>query len=332
MDKTHNAGVRKRRIPPFAIAVLVAASLVLLAIVSPAALAAPKGIFARFAQCPTSFPGDTLCEYDEIMSGELAFGSLQIPIDKPIVFQEGALETGVRLNEYFVLPAVDGESVSPTKLDVPGGLRAILGCPHDRDRRPFRHDACAGGYGERNGDVTATIEPTANASNPAILNVESLLFAQETALTFPGRIHLQNPVLGEACYLGSEAHPIVLRLTDGKTSPPPPNQPIAGSLGELNIEEEEEQEVDGLTNNTLVDNAFSVPLAEGCGGSHASVIDPMIDRALGLESPAGHNTVILTGSHWAASREAVLASEKFPTAETPRPPHHHRLTGHRWWR
>jgi hypothetical protein len=335
MSEMNSAGVRKRHTPFFTVVVL-GVSLVFLAVLSPVALAAPKGIFARFAQCPTSVPGSTLCEYDEITSGELAVGSVKVPIDKPIIFQSGGLPTGVHINQYFVLPAVNGETVSLTKLDVPGGLRTVLGCTHDRDRRDlfryFRHDACAGGYGERADAVTATIEPVANQSNPAILDVASLILEDGTTLTFPGRVHLQNPVLGEACYLGSEAHPIVLNLTDAVTAPPPPNQPITGKLGELRGEHEGGYESDVITGNTLVDNAFSVPPAEGCGGSHASVIDPMIDRALGLESPAGHNTAILTGSHWVANAEAVLASEQFPTTEKPPPPHHHHHTGHHWWR
>jgi hypothetical protein len=54
----------------------------------------------------------------------------------------------------------------------------------------------------------------------------------------------------------------------------------------------------------------------------------MVDRTLGLESPAGHNTVILSGTNKVAEAEAVLASEKFPTKTNPEtPPHHHH---HHW--
>jgi hypothetical protein len=336
MKKTqmHNTGVH-RRIPVLAIPALVAV-LALLGIVSPIALAAPKGIFARFALCPTNISGNALCEYAEVTSGEFAIGSVKVPIDKTIVFQGGTLSTGVNLNEYFELPAaIPSESVSPTKLDVPGGLRTILGCPHhnrgDRDHdRFFAHYACAG-YGQRANDVTALVEPVASPSNPSILSLGALLSEESTALVFPERIHLENPLLGEACYLGSETDPIMLRLTDGKTNPPSPNQPITGKLGELGTEEESGYETLVVTDDTLVDNAFSIPPAEGCGASHSSIIDPMIDRTLGLESPAGRNTAILTGTHWLTQGAAVTASETFPTKEENTPPHHHHHHRHHWW-
>jgi hypothetical protein len=81
----------------------------------------------------------------------------------------------------------------------------------------------------------------------------------------------------------------------------------------------------------LVDNAFTVPPAEDCGEHHEAIVDSLIDHTLGLESPAGHNTVILNGTHRNALMEDVLASETFPTKEEttppPPPPHHH----HGWW-
>jgi hypothetical protein len=328
--KTIRLGFRKR-VPTIAVAALMA-SMACLGVASQTALAAPKGIFSVYAQCPTSVPGIELCQYVEVTGGEFTIGALQVPIDKTIVFQGGALPAG-RLNLYFLLPAVNGESISPTELNIPGGLHSIIDCQDikHRDFKTSRRGACRGfshdrGHGDR---VTATLEGVASPSNPAILDLVAVLFPKGTGLTFPGRIHLKNPLLGEECYIGSEAHPIQLHLTDGTTSPPPPNHPIAGKLGEQTVQEEEGYETLTFTNSILVDNAFSVPPAEGCGGHQASIIDPLIDETLGLESTAGHNTVTLIGTHRLALAEAVLASEKFPTKEEnpPPPPHHH----HHWW-
>jgi hypothetical protein len=86
----------------------------------------------------------------------------------------------------------------------------------------------------------------------------------------------------------------MLEMTDGTTSPPPPNKPISGHLGNLVEEEENGFAVDAFSSGVLVDNAFVVPVAEGCGGPQlASVVDPILDSMLGLPSKAGHNTAIL---------------------------------------
>lgn len=311
----------------------VLAPLVLLGVVSSSAFAAPTGVFAAFAQCPTSIPGVALCQYVEASGGEVVVGALRVPVDRPIVLQGGAIPTGgPNFNEYFLLPAVNGESVSATELEVPGGLSSVIGCPGFRDNRDYfqgrRHYPCSGFGGWAGGRVSATVEGVAGPANPAILNSAALAEEKGTALTLPARIHLKGPLLGEGCYLGSESAPIELHLTDGTTSPPPPNQPITGKAGIPASQIEEGYEALTISQSTLVDNSFSVPPAEGCGGELASVIDPLIDRALGLESPAGHNTVILSETDKIAEAEAVIASEKFPTKTNPEPPpHHHR---HHW--
>jgi hypothetical protein len=331
-EKVGRAGARKRRTPLLA-AMVAVVSLMLLGVASSVAVAAPKGIFAKFAQCPVSYPGNALCAYTEVTSGEIMVGQATIPIDQTIVLQGGALPTG-NINEYFELPAANGESVSPTKIEVPGGLQAILGCPQARGRYwASWHNIFCLGHDRWLNNVTAKMEPVASLSDPAILNLAKLIFQEGAGLVLPMRIHLENPLLGEACYLGSEAHPIVLNLTDGTTGPPPPNQSITGKPGEIREEVEDGHGELVITNNTLVDNAFSVPPAEGCGGPrYSSIIDPIINHAIGLESPAGHNTVILNGNQWLSAEDAVLASEAFPTTETPEtPPHHHHHGGNGWW-
>lgn len=332
MNEINGAGRKRLAITAATAAV---AMLALLSVASPVAFAAPKGIFTRFAQCPTSVPGVTLCQYAEITSGELVIGPLQIPIGKTVVLQGGGVSTG-KLNEYFVLPPTNGEAISPTKLEVPGGLRAILGCPdpHGPNHRSWWSPCPGRIHAEDWNEVTAKLEPAASTTNPARIDLIAVLFEEETGVTLPIKIKLENPLLGETCHLGSEAHPIELRLTTGTTSPPPPNQPITGAHGNFTHEEEEGQELTVLTGNTLVDGAFSVPPAEGCGGHLAAIVDQRIDQALGLESPAGHNTAILIGTHSAAFASDVLASESFSTKEetTPPPPsHHHGHHHHHWW-
>jgi hypothetical protein len=159
--------------------------------------------------------------------------------------------------------------------------------------------------------VTATTELVASATNPAILNLTALIEEKGTAITLPVRVHLKNPLLGEGCFIGSEKSPIQLHLTDGTTSPPAPNKPIKGKLGTPETEIEKEFESTVIRENSLVDNSFSAPASEGCGGFFSFLIGPIINAKVGLPSAAGHNTAILSGTLNTAENEAVVASEKF---------------------
>lgn len=291
-----------RRSSAFRVWVLVVASALVLAGAS-VAVAAPKGIFAKFAQCPTRTSGVALCQYLEVTGGMFAIGRVSVPIGKTIIVQGGAVHaSGLELNEYFLVPAANGESISATELEIPGGLRVLLGCSQE---------SCGLGVPNR---VTATIGWAASHAHPGILNVAAVGFGTGPALTFPVRMQLHNQLVGRECYIGGEAHPVVLRLTDGRTNPPPPNRSIAGAPGEI-FEDEDPQGPytdTNLAGATFVDNTFSVPVAQGCGERLAPLVDAMIDQGLGLESWAGRNTAILTGTFHIAETYAVLASERFP--------------------
>jgi hypothetical protein len=279
---------------------------------SPAS-AEPKGIFKVFNDCPTEVPGNVLCTFAQTTSGEFSIGSTKVPINKTITLQGGAVSTG-KLNEYFLLPAKDGNSLSKTELNVPGGLLNFVNCEEIKGSGFFEtleRNTCKAIFENGLTGVTATTELVANMGNPAILNLAALVFEEETALTLPVRVHLKNPLLGEGCFIGSEAHPIQLHLTTGTTEPPLPNEPIKGSAGTFSEEKEKGFSVTVDTGNSLVDNAFAVPAAEGCGGFFSFLINPIVNGKLGLPSAAGHNTAILTGSLKAAENSAVLASEKF---------------------
>jgi hypothetical protein len=285
-----------------------------LAIVSSAA-AEPKGIFKKYNDCPTEVPGLAICTFAQTTSGEFSIGSTKVPINQTITLQGGGIPTGgPNPNEFFLLPAKDGNSLSKTELNVPGGLLNIVNCEDIKGSGFFEtieRAACKAIFENKTTGVTATTELVASATNPAILNLAALIEESETALTLPVRVHLKNPLLGEGCYIGSEAHPIQLHLTDGTTSPPLPNKPIKGKLGTIAAESEKGFESLKITENSLVDNAYSAPASEGCGGFFSFLIGPIVNSKIGLPSAAGHNTAILAGTLNTASAEAVKASEKF---------------------
>jgi hypothetical protein len=301
-------GARKR---VFAVAI---ASLLALSLAgASSAFATPKGIFSVFSDCPTSAPGVTLCQFAQTSGGEFSIGSTKVPINKTITLQGGAIPTGA-INEYFLVPATDGNSLSKTELNVPGGLLGLINCEEIKGSGIFEileRATCKAIFENKTTGVTATTELVASATNPPLLNIGRLAFGVGTALVLPVRVHLKNPLLGEGCYIGSEAHPIQLNLTTGTTSPPLPNKPISGNPGKVQILEEKEQELTSITENSLVDNSFSAPVSEGCGGFFSFLIGPIINSKVGLPSAAGHNTAILSGTLKSASKSAVIASESF---------------------
>lgn len=275
------------------------------------ALATPKGPYAVFSQCPTSTPGVALCQYGQTTSGEFTVGNTTVPINKTITLQGGAIPNPGEKNSFFLYPAKNGESLSKTELNVPGGLLDIINCEEITGNGFFEwaaREACKAVFENKTTGVTATTELVANEHNPAILQLGHLITGKGTALTLPVRVHLKNPFLGNSCYIGSESNPIELHLTTGTTSPPEPNKPISGSPGSFS----EEEQVVVISGNSLVDNAFSAPEAEGCGEFLfvTGYLDSLVDAKLGLPAAAGHNTAILNGTLRTATAEAVVASEK----------------------
>ncbi len=257
-----------------------------------------------FSDCPVKLPGNTLCLFAQDTSGEFTIGSTTVPINKTITLQGGGIPTGEE-NVYFLTPAADGNSLSKTPLNVPGGLLNLIKCSEISNF--LERLACQAIFENGATGVTATTELVASKTNPAILNLTKLVTGEVSALTLPVRVHLSNPLLGSACYIGSETSPVQLHLITGTTSPPLPNKPISGKLGKL--EGEEGGAILVVRENSLVDNSFSVPVAEGCGGLFSFLIDPILDAKIGLPAKAGHNTAILNGTLKAASAEAVVGSE-----------------------
>jgi hypothetical protein len=156
--------------------------------------------------------------------------------------------------------------------------------------------------------VTATTELVGEVN----LNLLNQLTGSGTALTLPVRVHLENSFLGSGCYIGSKAHPVVVEFTTGTTSPPAPNKPITGKVGE--IETKESGNIIIVNNNSLVNNSFAAPEAEGCGsqilfGLFTGLIDKAVGSEVGLPSAAGNNTAILNGKQELADVAAVKASE-----------------------
>jgi hypothetical protein len=272
---------------------------------APTALAkAPTGKYAVFGQCPRFTPGVTRCLYSQTTSGEVTIGSQTVPIVNTITLQGGTTRDEVTEAETFV-GALNGETLSKTQEPVPGGLAGLVKCPEITN--PIVRAACELVFQNGLTGVNVTTELAEPASEIGI-NTNNLVNQEGVALALSVKAKLENPLLGGECYVGSNSTPLKLNLTTGKTSPPPPNKSISGKSGFFRSEEE--TNFVEITQNTLVDNAFSAPGATGCGGIFSGVLDPIIDAKLGLPAAAGHNTAIQNNTIRQGVGEAVIASEK----------------------
>jgi hypothetical protein len=264
----------------------------------------PKGIYAPFSQCPTQNTAVNTCLFAATESGEFVVGTTAVPIKNTITLQGGLHQNEAEGGILEGVAAENGNTLSKTPQPVPGGLAGLVKCFEITNL--LERIACEVTFQNGLTGVNATTELAGPASAIKV-DLLAALTASGTALSMPVKVHLENPFLGGACYIGSNSNPIVLHLTTGTTSPPPPNKPITGSPGEFEFLEEANYAK--VRKNSLVDNSFAAPVAEGCGGLFAFLIDPLIDAKLALPSAAGHNTAILNGTLQLASAAAVKASE-----------------------
>jgi hypothetical protein len=284
--------------------VVVAALIAPLAIASPASAVEhhPKGDFAPFSDCPLSTSTLTDCLLAEANAGEFTIGKKTVPINKTITLRGGFIENEETGKQTFV-GAEDGNTLSKTALNVPGGLFGVK-APESwskEAKEAFEEMINKGLTG-----VTATTELAGPASSIG-LSTQNLLFETGTALSLPVKIKLSNVFLGSNCYLGSNTNPIVINFTTGTTEPPAPNKPIKGAAGTLEIKDEFALIV--LSGGRLVNNSFAAPGVTGCGGAFSSFVDPLVDSLFGVPAAAGRNTAILEGKLSTANAAAVRASE-----------------------
>jgi len=278
--------------------------------VSPAFAKEPTGNFARFKHCPRFTPGVVFCTISEITGGEVAIGSTAVPIEKANITLQGGYTFNEETEEEKFVGAEGAETFSKTPLKVPGGLLDFVKCNEIKGEgiiEKITRGSCEAVFENFFTGVNATTELALPPSSIGI-NSNNLVNEEGTALSLPVKVHLENPLLGSECYIGSSSKPVVLNLTTGTTKPPAPNKPIKGSVGSLKFGEE--FKIIELLGATLVDNSFSAPEVTGCGGIAAFLIDPIVNSKLGLPSAAGKNTAIQKGNVFSALAKNVIKSEK----------------------
>jgi hypothetical protein len=293
------------------------AALLTLASASVANAGTPSGPYAMFKYCPYTDPAVGSCVINTTNSGSLTIGSTTMPIDKPIVLQ-GGIET---IGASPLYDAVGAPTLKSPAAKVPGGLLGIVNPAPDW---PGPLWTAFWALVATVNDVNATIEPVQQIQT----NFGNALFppsdgSDPTVARLAVRVHLQNPFLGDKCYIGSAQNPVVLKLQTGTTAPPLPNLPISGNPGTATTVWTDEPNFIGylqIDGTTLVDNSFAVPAASGCGNIALGlpILTPILDALVsgavnlkvGLPAVAGKNTAIMTGNASIAASAYVLDSER----------------------
>lgn len=245
-----------------------AAAVVIGAVMPATAGASLRSDLGAFQYCPYQNHAVINCLHGVTEGGEFVMGKAKVPVSKPLTIQGGVLSGGV------IAPATNGETISRTPLEVPGGLLGVEL------------------FGNPITSVSAVSELAGTATYGASIHL-------------PLKVKLENVTLGSGCYIGSEEEPISLNLTYGKTSPPAGTEPISGEASTATK--------DGgailVITGKLVENAFAAPGASGCT-ILPFLADPIINAKEGLPSPAGSNLAVLSGYNEQTS--AALVRDTLP--------------------
>jgi len=242
------------------------ASVVAVAMIAPAAQATtPAPGYTQFAGCPAkseSAAPITSCFRSVVESGNFKMGNKNVPITSPIVLSGG---TGEELGTLYYNSK---GGLSKAKQKVPGGVIGLTGLTW---------------LAEFLGIEALTLYAVTELAGTPKVGVEKTVL--------PVKVHLENGVLGNNCYVGSTSNPITLNLITGTTSPPLPNKPITGKEPEGTFDFE--TEIVHLTGGSFVDNSFAAPGANGCVltlfGFIPISINGLVNTASGLPAASGTN-------------------------------------------
>ena len=296
-------------------------------------------LYSSFKQCPLEEEKAAECITAETSGGktggEYTVGSITIPLKKKILLQGGSKEVyegepafaeaesiyGYPLENAASIwyEAKNGESLVSPPLAVPGGLKNRI------TPQPYWPKGLTESFesAKKNRELGAT--ETLQLAGRPWLSRENLLEQERTAYHLPMKVVVNSPWLttlgGGTCHIGSTEHPIEVELTSGISTGPYPYEynTSRGAKGELKFADNYNEVK--IVNSTLVDNTYAVTTgAEGCGGSYESYVDTALDRAAGVPSPAGANSVILSGSLYDANadRDACVFEEYVPGRLTER--------------
>lgn len=280
--------------------VAVAMAAVLTAVMSASALA-HTGEFERFDYCPSTTSGVNKCVYSVTTGGSIVLGKKTTPIVNPVTLQGGFSKENLTTTISSFFGATNEVTLSKTPQPVPGGLAGLVNCTEISNL--LARAACELVFENGLTGVDATLELARPASEIELSEFNLIYEEDALALKLPVMVHLENPLLGSSCYVGSSSSPIIWNLTTGTTSPPAPYASISGFSGTGSLKEN--GEIAELAGSILVDNTWAAPEASGCGGVFSAAIDPLINLTVGLPAGAGENSAKLINNIYDATAVSV---------------------------
>jgi hypothetical protein len=269
---------------------------------APAAGWHPKGDYAPFAGCPLSNSKTGVCIFAQTEGGALAIGSRRIPLARTMTLQGGVHEDEASGEQEFI-PSEGGETLSRTPQAIPGTHFTVTA---PKSLPVFVQKIFDEFINQKPTDVTATTELAGPASSIGI-DTQNLIEAKGIGLSLPVKVKLSNPLLGEGCYIGSDANPISIPLTTGSTKLTASHEAATGKPGHAQFKDE--YNLVTIKEDSLLNDSFMAPRAAGCGGILSFLVDPAVNAELGLPLAAGHNEAILNVTLRDANAPAVKASE-----------------------
>ncbi len=228
-----------------------------------------------FNYCPVDDPrmlgafNEAACIAAVAEGGSIKLGKIQTTLG-PQTTSMAIFDTPQNPGVPKTIGALNGKTVNARPARVPGGMLGLV---------------CKGDPGNVITQICKTIENNGlNRVTATAVSAGRPQFALTPGPTVPIKLRLNNPLLGDNCYIGSNADPIVLNLLLGTTPETGfelmPAIPGFESLVLLN-----------LTNVTFDDTAFTVPKATGCG--LLGLFNGAINSRAGLPSPSGNNAIHL---------------------------------------
>jgi hypothetical protein len=265
------------------------------------AASAHTGEFSKFNYCPSSNTEVVKCLQAVTTGGSVVLGKKTVPIVNPVTLQGGLTKPTAGFRK--MVAATNSITLSKTPQPVPGGLAGLVNC---KEISSFVvRLGCEAVFENGLTGVNSTLELAKPASEIRV-NEANLALEEGIVLELPVRVHLENPLLGSGCYVGSESSPLLWKLTVGETTPPAGTAPIHGKGGLAEFTEEEQILV--VRGAELVDNGWSAPAATGCGGPIVELIlDPIINATVGVPSAAGKNVAKLVNTISTSTVAAVNA-------------------------
>lgn len=239
----------------------------------------PAPGFEEFAGCP-NLPNVENCIRAVVDGGHMKLGNKDVPITDPIVMRGGS-----NTSRQFVFTSVGGFDAPDLK--VPGGLAGITGWPES-----VINLLTLGAN-----KLFADAQLAGTASNPIV-----------SPFILPLKIQLKNIFL-HSCFIGTAESPVSLRLTTGRTFPPPGVDPIFGRPGQSSPDPNNPK-ITRVSNGLMVDNRFTVPGASGCNApvDFLRITNALVNEQADLPAEAGEGVAEFEFDARVARRSDVYPS------------------------